>query len=121
MMDEGLGLGLVPPIRISTGGLSRSILAAPAAALRRRQVQKRRRDVFFGLCLGVVGSLFLGLIPGLQVMWALSAVLALALAGYVFTLVQMRNATAERAMKVRYLPDAGRQAEPALLLRRSVN
>jgi hypothetical protein len=119
MKDEGLGL--VAPIRIASGGIGRSRLSTPSmAASRRRQVQKRRRDVFFGLCLGVVGSLLLGFIPGLQVMWLLSVVLMLVLGTYVFMLTQMRNATVERAAKVRYLPDA-RHVEPAFLLRRSAN
>jgi hypothetical protein len=120
MQDESLGL--VAPIRIVNGGLGRSMLSTPTmAAIRRRQVQKRRRDVFFGLCLGVAGSLVLGFIPGLQVMWLLSLVLVVVLAAYVFLLMQMRNVSAERATKVRYLPDAGRHSEPAFLLRRSAN
>jgi hypothetical protein len=121
MRDEGLGL--VAPLRFSSGGLGRALMSTPtaAAAARRRQVQKRRRDVFFGLCLGVVGSFFLGLIPGLRVMWVLSAVLVVVLGAYVFLLVQVKASAAERVTKVRYLPDAVRKPEPALLLRRSAN
>ncbi|MDQ2727834.1 MAG: hypothetical protein M3Y91_08240, partial [Actinomycetota bacterium] len=35
---------------------------------RRAQSQKRRRDVFFALLAGVLGSLILGIIPGLHAM-----------------------------------------------------
>jgi hypothetical protein len=119
MREEGLGL--VSPIRLRSGGLGYSMFTTPTrGASRRRQVQKRRRDVFFGLCLGVVGSLILGFIPALKVMWVLSLVLVLVLAAYVFVLLQMRNSTVEHA-KVRYLPDTGRQGDPAFLLRRSAN
>jgi hypothetical protein len=39
---------------------------------------------------------------------------------YVGLLIRMRNAAAEREMKVRFLPGAGASVEP-LLLRRSAN
>jgi hypothetical protein len=111
------------PLEAGTPSALGQVLAATpsAGAARRRQIQKRRRDLFFGLCLGVAGSLVLGFIPGLHVMWILAAVLAVALLGYVGLLVQVRNHTAERAMKVRFLPHAVSTPEPALLLRRSAN
>lgn len=86
---------------------------------------KRRRDVFCGLLAAVAGSFLLGLLPPLRVMWGLSAVLAVLLAGYVALLVQLRNAAAEREAKVRYLPQSPSppaRAEPVLALaRRSAN
>jgi hypothetical protein len=91
------------------------------AVRRRREAQRRRRDIVSGLLLAFVGSMLLGWVPGLRVMWMLAAVLALALAGYVFLLVQRRNLASERAMKVRYLPDHRQGSEPALMLRRSAN
>lgn len=118
-----------PPLAVSSAdrqmapaSLGRSLAGTPSmAALRRRQTLKRRRDVFFGLGLGTAGSFMLGLIPGLGVMWLLAAVLGVTMALYVAVLIQLRNRAAERAMKVRFLPEAPRPAEPALLLRRSAN
>jgi hypothetical protein len=93
-----------------------------SGTLRRRQVQKRRRDVFFGLLLGLGGAVLLGFIPGLQAMWVLAGVLALALAAYVAVLVQLHNRAAERSSKVHFLPERAVAAEPAIvLLRRSAN
>ena len=106
----------------ATGSLSHALSSTPSmGALRRRQTLKRRRDVFFGLILGVVGSFVLGLLPGLGVMWLLAAALLVALLGYVALLVQIRNRAAERATKVRFLPDAGAVSDATLLLRRSAN
>jgi hypothetical protein len=103
-------------------------------ASRRRRAIKRRRDIFFGLVLAVVGSLLLGLVPGLRVMWILAAVLTFALAGYVVVLIQLRNQAAERTMRIRFRRDTDlrlmrnadmrfiREPEPApVLLRRSAN
>jgi len=111
------------PLRLplAGAGMARSIASTPAtAAARRRQTLKRRRDVFYGLVLGVVGSLVLGLIPGLGVMWLLAGVLLAALAIYVAFLLQLRTQAAERATKVRFLPEPS-TPEPAFLLRRSAN
>jgi hypothetical protein len=91
------------------------------AAAHRRQVMKRRRDIFFGLVLGVVGALGLGLVPGLRVMWLLAGFLVLVLAAYMALLVALRNEAAERATKVRFLPAAVASADQTLLLRRSAN
>jgi hypothetical protein len=91
-------------------------------------VQKRRRDVFYGLLASVAGSAILGFLPGLSVMWALAGLLTAGLAVYVVLLMQLQAAEAERTQKVRYLHGAPRQAwagygdpEPAYLLRRSAN
>jgi hypothetical protein len=100
---------------------ARSLAPTPSvAAARRRQVLKRRRDVFFGLALGTAGAFVLGVVPALRAMWYLAGVLAVALACYTAVLIQLRNQAAERAMKVRFLPDTS-VPEPALLLRRSAN
>jgi hypothetical protein len=112
---------VAPPMTPMDRGssLARSLASTPGlASARRRQTIKRRRDMFFGLVLGIVGSLFLGLIPGLRVMWLLAAGLTVALAVYVVLLVNLRNQAVERTMKVRFL-NARQEAEPAYLLRRS--
>jgi hypothetical protein len=91
------------------------------APLRRSEVRRRRRDVFLTL-LGAVGLTFvLALVLGGPV-WGLHLVVDVLFVGYVAMLVKVQQQTAEREMKLRYLPGAtGRQPEPALLLRRSAN
>ena len=96
---------------------------APVAAARRRgptPAQKRRRDILFGLVAAAAGSLVLGMLPALRVLWGLHLVLDVLTIGYVFLLVRRRNLLAEREMKLRFLPSTG-SPEPALLLRRTGN
>lgn len=87
---------------------------------RKASTIKRRRDIFVGLLVAMAGSLVLGALPPLRVLWMLHVVLDLAFVAYVATLIYLRNAAAEREMKVRFLPNAA-AAEPALLLRRSAH
>ena len=81
-------------------------IAGNAAALRRRQAQKRRRDVFFALLAGAAGSFLLALIPGLSVMWGVQVIFDVLLGGYVAMLVRIRNVAAERELKLRFIPNA---------------
>ena len=81
---------------------------------------KRRRDVFFGLLVVMAGSLLLGALPPLRVLWAVHVLADLLFGAYVAALVYLRNLAAEREMKVRFLP-ARPASEPALLYRRSAN
>ncbi len=74
---------------------------------RRQQAQKRRRDVLMGLVVAIVGSALLAMIPGLSIMWLVNLVIDVLFAGYVALLVRMRNAAAEREMKLTFLPGAG--------------
>ncbi|HEY3811165.1 MAG TPA: hypothetical protein VGL49_07005 [Acidimicrobiales bacterium] len=83
---------------------------ATAAALRRRQTQKRRRDVFFALLAGVVGSFLLAMIPGLSIMWSVQVLFDLMLAGYVALLIRIRNLAAERELKLTFMPPPARVA-----------
>lgn len=112
---------------------------SPAAVRRRRgpsAAQMRRRNILSGLVASMGGSLLLGFIPPLRVMWGLHLVLDVAFVVYVVLLVRLRNVAAEREMKVRFLPSvpsipsassrsalpvASRAPEPALLLRRTGN
>ena len=85
-------------------------VAGNSVALRRRQVQKRRRDVFFALLAGAVGSLILAAVPGMSVMWPVQVLFDLLLGGYVALLVRLRNLAAERELKLRFIPAARRTA-----------
>jgi hypothetical protein len=82
-------------------------------ASRRRRAFKRRRDVFFGLMLGLVGSFSVGLVPSLRMMWVVSGVLLVLLVAYTAALVNLRNRAAERSMKDSF---RARRPEPAVLL-----
>jgi hypothetical protein len=101
----------IAPVAVGSYGISRE-------TARRRRTQKRRRDVFYGLTAGLAGTLLLGFLPGLRVMWSLHLLLDVLFVAYVALLIRMRNMSAEREMKVRFLPH-GRTPEPALALRRS--
>lgn len=113
-----LGASMGPYRPVAPGLAIRS--ASPEAA-RRARTLKRRRDVLFGLLGAMGGTLLLGLLPSLRVLWGLHLVLDLLFAGYVALLVRMRNEAAEREMKLRFIPGATATPEPALLLRRSAN
>ena len=104
-------VGAIAPVGVASYGISRD-------AARRQRTQKRRRDVFYGLSAGMAGTLLLGFFPGLRVMWGLHLVLDVLFVAYVAMLIRMRNVSAEREMKVRFLPRPG-TPEPALALRRS--
>lgn len=91
-------------VRPAAGGHLSRPMAGNSAALRRRQVQKRRRDVFLALLAGAAGSLLLALIPGLSVMWSVQILFDVVLGGYVALLVRLRNLAAERELKLRFIP-----------------
>jgi hypothetical protein len=74
------------------------------ATMRRRQALKRRRDVLLALLTGAVGSLLLGVIPGLHVMLLVQLVFDLLLGAYLCLLIRLRNLAAERERKLAYLP-----------------
>jgi hypothetical protein len=97
----------------------------PAIALResarRRATLKRRRDVFFALLSAMGGTLLLGMVPGMRALLGLHLLLDALFIGYVALLLHMRNETAEREMKVRFLPHTAQAPEPLLALRRSAN
>ena len=93
---------------------------APATPLRlgrNRQTVKRRRDIFVGLLVAMAGSLVLGFLPQLRILWSIHVLLDVLFLAYVGALVYLRNLAAEREMKVRFLPTAA--PAPALLLRRT--
>ena len=112
----------IPPYRASSRipghGLAaqRPAGALPRQAVRssvaRRQSQKRRRDVFFALLAGVVGSLLLSVVSGVSAMWTVQVAFDLCFTGYVALLIRMRNLAAERELKLTFMPNASRAARP---------
>lgn len=90
-----------PPVR---PGPRSAAAAQSAASFRRRQALKRRRDVLLALVTGAVGSLLLGLIPGLHAMLLVNLIIDMLLAAYVSLLIRLRNLAAERDRKLAYLP-----------------
>jgi len=99
---RGAGAGQVSgrrPVRPSPG------LSASAAAYRRSQSRKRRRDVLFALFVSVIGSVILSAATGMRVMIYVQVLSDLLLFGYVALLVRMRNLAAERELKLTYLRD----------------
>lgn len=93
--------------------------APSQAAMRRAEIRRRRRDVFVTL-LGAVGvTLVLAVALGGSV-WMLNVVVDVAFVAYVAMLVSIQQQTAEKDLKVRYMPpaQARRQAQPQLAMRR---
>lgn len=98
-----------------TGSRRTRPVAGNTAALRRRQAQKRRRDVFFTLLAGAVGFFALALLSGLSVLWPVQVLFDVMLGTYVAILVHLRNQAAEREMKLRYMS----ASRPAVRRRRT--
>ncbi len=84
----------------------------------RPEACRRRRDVLLVLASSVVGTGLLGVVPALRPLLVLTAVAVLALAGYLALLVRLRSLAVERAVKLRYLPQAA-HLEPTLVVRRA--
>jgi hypothetical protein len=111
-----IGLGLGRPAPTPSGHLAAEVVAArryaavramSPDAVRRRSSQRRRRDILFSL-VGLTGlSAIIGFVPGLSVLWLVTAVVGVLLAFYVGLLLHMRNRSAERDMKVHFLPARG--------------
>ena len=116
----------IPPYRPQVARPHLPLVPSSNAALRRQQIRRRRRDVFFALVTGTAGSLLLGLLPGLRVMLFVFPAFVVLLASYVGLLIRLRNLAAEREMKLRFLPGAPeiaaaaravREASPVLMQR----
>ncbi len=94
-------------------------ITAPPIGLRlgrRPSTVKRRRDIFVGLLVAMAGSLVLGVVPPLRLLWTIHILIDVAFVAYVGALVYLRSQEAETP-RVQFM--AG--PEPALLLRRSAN
>ena len=111
--------GRVVPIRpVAVSGPATFRPGAPLRLGRNRQTIKRRRDIFVGLLVAMAGSLVLGFLEPLRILWPIHVALDVLFVAYVAALVYLRNLAAEREMKVRFLPTHA-TPEPALLLRRT--
>jgi len=87
-----------------------------------RSARRRRRNVLLTLGLTTFVLLAVGAVPGMHVLLVVAAVSIVLLASYVALLVRIRNAAAERDMKLSFLPGAPAYAGTgAPLLRRSAN
>lgn len=92
-----------------------------AAAMRRAEARRRRRDVFLTL-LGAVGVTFLLALALGGAVWVLHLAVDALFVGYVLLLVSLQQQGIEREEKVRYMrpaPQQLRQATEPILLRRS--
>lgn len=87
---------------------------------RRARTLKRRREILYTLLVAMGTTLVLGLLPPFRALLGLHLLIDVLFAGYVALLIQARNASAERDMKLRFLP-ATAQPDNVLLLRRSAN
>ena len=81
-----------------------------------REARKRRREVLHGLLAAAGVTLVLGFGMG-GPFYLLHLLVDIALVGYVVMLVRMQKSSAEREMKVTFLPHVNPEAEPARLLK----
>lgn len=90
-----------------------------AAAARRAEARRRRRDVFLTL-LGAVGVTFVLAVALGGSMWMVNLLVDVAFVAYVAMLVSMQQQSAERDRKVRHLPPSAvrRPQTPQLAVRR---
>ena len=105
------GRGLAAP-RAMAGPATRPVQPRQPLPAGRRRSQKRRRDVFFALLAGVIGSLLLSFVSGVSAMWTVQVIFDLCFTAYVALLIRMRNLAAERELKLTFMPHNARTARP---------
>ncbi|MHB1536661.1 MAG: hypothetical protein ACYC1D_19045, partial [Acidimicrobiales bacterium] len=99
-----------PRVAASRSGAPRAAVSGAAlsgAAARRRQIQKRRRDVFTTLLVATVGTLLIAAVTASKEAIILQVLCDLSLGAYVSLLVHQRNLAGEREFKLSYLDAAG--------------
>ena len=116
---ERTGPEPAPPRSPSPSASGALPVARPSSA--RARVQRRRRGVMLVLGAAMLSTLMLSFVPGLRPVLAAHAILDVLFVVYVALLIRLRGLTAEREMKLRFLPDTRQQVEPVLALRRSAN
>lgn len=110
---------LAPRDTAPTSPNHRPLHRGPGAPATRMDGRRRRRDILLTLVAAAALTFVLAVLLGGPAVW-LHVAIDVVLAGYVWLLVQLRKSAADRAAKVRYLPQRAQQ-EPALLLRRSAS
>ena len=113
--------GCSSPAPIPLDSTTSRVVMRPAADARRGDVQRRRREVLVWLLAGMGATLVLGLLPPLRPLLVLHLLLDVVFAGYVALLVQLRNLSEQRGLKVRYLPNRTVVAAPGPTLRRAAS
>lgn len=96
----------------TAAGVDRGI---PSSVLAARAARKRRREVLYTLLAASGVTLLMGLVLGPAAL-VLHLLVDLALGGYVYLLITMQKARAERDIKVAFLPHQNHDAEPSRLL-----
>jgi hypothetical protein len=102
---------------LSASRIAPAPLAVPRASTAERSA-KRRRDLVRGFSLAIIVSLLLATATGSPAAWALQMVVDLLAGIYALLWAYMRSAQAERAEKVRYMPEL---RVPELALPRSAS
>jgi hypothetical protein len=111
------GMGASDPGLVTPGPLMAP--AGPFLSLAAAQRSaKRRRDIFRGLALAFSCSLLLALSAGSAATWALQIIVDVVAVAYTALWAWARSVQAERADKVRYLPEL---RTPEFALRRSAS
>lgn len=105
------GQNLAQP-RPGAAPAARPAQSRPQSSAARRRSQKRRRDVFFALLAGVLGSLLLSVVSSVSAMWTVQVVFDLLFTAYVALLIRLRNLAAERELKLTFMPQTARPARP---------
>ncbi|MEJ7764134.1 MAG: hypothetical protein WKF86_01435 [Acidimicrobiales bacterium] len=108
--------GAVPPAnRLASARSANAFGPMPAAssAMVRAHMQKRRRDIFVGLASLTGGTLLVGIVPQLRLLWIVSLLSGAVLAGYCYMLVQLRTLAVERDMQVGFSGNHNRVASPS--------
>jgi Flp pilus assembly protein TadB len=77
---------------------------APRTSTLSASVRRRRRDVLFALAGAAAFTFLLALVLGGPLLIVVNVLCDLALAGYVFALLQQQRIAHEKQLKVRYLP-----------------
>lgn len=103
------------PAMVRTGMPARA-----GSAPSRREVRRRRRDIFVTLLGGVVVTMGAAVLLG-GVVWALQVVVDILFVGYVGMLIRIQQQAAEREMKVAYLPEHRSVARVEQSYRSAVN
>lgn len=100
------GPGMVPAYRPRVGASGVPAARRQGTDLRRRQTLRRRRDVLFVLGIAVIATLVMAAATRSQTIIYLQLLTDGALVAYVALLVRLRNLSAERELKLSYLPSA---------------